>query len=160
MATSTLPAKLGPSAVALTAGAETVVLLEADPVFAALTLRAASTANFGGQPSTSLDQAVNRLGINAVRTLLVQAAARSIFECSDRAINQRMAQVWTHSVGVAVMGVGNTLGFDPGMVAGAVVSGGGATMVHVCTAGDSHQPVRTVFLLRFFSEVFPECVFD
>ena len=80
-----------------------VALLEADPVFAALTLRAASTANFGGQAAGNLDTAVSRLGINALRTMLVQAAARSIFECSDRAINQRLAQVWTHSVGVAVM---------------------------------------------------------
>jgi putative nucleotidyltransferase with HDIG domain len=80
-----------------------VALLEADPVFAALVLRAASTANFGGQAAGNLDTAVSRLGINALRTMLVQAAARSIFECSDRAINQRLAQVWTHSVGVAVM---------------------------------------------------------
>lgn len=80
-----------------------VALLEADPVFAALVLRAASTANFGGQAAGNLDTAVSRLGINALRTMLVQAAARSIFECRDRAINQRLAQVWTHSVGVAVM---------------------------------------------------------
>lgn len=80
-----------------------VALLEADPVFAALVLRAASTANFGGQAASNLDTAVSRLGINALRTMLVQAAARSIFECRDRAINQRLAQVWTHSVGVAVM---------------------------------------------------------
>ena len=80
-----------------------VVLLEADPVFAALILRAAATANFGGQAATSLDQAVTRLGINAVRTLLIQAAARSIFESKDRTINQRLAQVWKHSIAVAVM---------------------------------------------------------
>ena len=80
-----------------------VALLEADPVFAVLVLRAASTANFGGQAAGSLDTAVTRLGINALRTLLIQAAARSIFESSDRSINQRLAQVWTHSIGVAVM---------------------------------------------------------
>lgn len=80
-----------------------VALLEADPVFAALVLRAASTANFGAQAATSLDMAVTRLGLNSLRTLLVQAAARSIFESSDRGINQRLALVWKHSVAVAVM---------------------------------------------------------
>ncbi|MBP8805141.1 MAG: HDOD domain-containing protein [Kofleriaceae bacterium] len=78
-------------------------LLESDPVFAALVLRAASTANFGGQPAASLEQAIGRLGLNSLRSLLIQAAARAIFESSDRAINQRMALVWKHSVAVAVM---------------------------------------------------------
>lgn len=78
-------------------------LLESDPVFAALVLKAASSAAFGGQVARSLDQATSRLGINALRTLLHQASARSLFESGDRQIATRLASVWKHSVAVAVM---------------------------------------------------------
>ncbi|MCE9574668.1 MAG: HDOD domain-containing protein [Deltaproteobacteria bacterium] len=78
-------------------------LLEGDPVFAALVLKAASAAAFGGQAVRSLEQASTRLGINALKSLLLQASARSLFESPDRQIAARLANVWKHSVAVAVM---------------------------------------------------------
>lgn len=80
-----------------------IILLESDPVFAALVLKAASTAQYGGNAVKSLEQAASRLGINALRTLLLQAAARSLFESPDKQIQARLAGVWRHSVAVAVM---------------------------------------------------------
>ena len=78
-------------------------LLEGDPVFAALVLKAASAAAFGGQAVRSLEQASTRLGINALKSLLLHASARSLFESPDRQIAARLADVWKHSVAVAVM---------------------------------------------------------
>lgn len=80
-----------------------VMVLETDPVFAAQVSRAASTAAFGGQPARSVDAAINRLGLNALRVVLTQAAARTLFESRDRAIAARLGQVWKHSVAVAML---------------------------------------------------------
>lgn len=80
-----------------------VAALETDPVFAAQITRAASTAAFGGQPVRSLEAAINRLGTNQMRTVLTQAAARSLFETSNKAIAGRLALLWKHSVAVAVL---------------------------------------------------------
>lgn len=78
-------------------------LLETDPVFAALVLRAASAAAYGGNAVTSLDAAANRLGVTGLRQVLMQAAARTAFESHDRSITQRLALVWKHSVAVALL---------------------------------------------------------
>ncbi len=80
-----------------------VALLETDPVFAAQIIRAASTVAFGAQPARSLDVAVGRLGMSQLRTVLTQAAARGLFETRSTAIAARLAQVWKHSVGVALL---------------------------------------------------------
>lgn len=80
-----------------------VMVLETDPVFAAQVSRAASTAAFGGQPARSLDAAINRLGLNALRVVVTQAAARTLFESRDRGIAVRLNQVWKHSVAVAML---------------------------------------------------------
>lgn len=78
-------------------------LLEVDPVYAALVLKAASAAAFGGDAVRSLEQAAARLGINALRSLMLQASARSLFQSPDRQISTRLTNVWRHSVAVAVM---------------------------------------------------------
>lgn len=80
-----------------------VVLLEADPVFSALVLKVSGTAQYGGQACRTIEQAVNRLGMNGLRTVLLQAAARQLFDSRDRAITQRLTALWRHSVAVGVL---------------------------------------------------------
>lgn len=80
-----------------------VVLLEADPVFAAIVLKVSGTAQYGGQACRTIEQAVNRLGMNALRSLLLQSAARQLFDSRDRAITQRLTALWRHSVAVGVL---------------------------------------------------------
>ncbi|HVV87897.1 MAG TPA: HDOD domain-containing protein [Kofleriaceae bacterium] len=77
--------------------------LETSPLFALQVVRAASIAALGGQPVRSLEAAINRLGVNQLRVVLTQAAARSLFESRDRAIAGRLSQVWQHSVAVAIL---------------------------------------------------------
>ena len=84
-------------------GKKLTAALETDPVFAAQVTRAASTAAFGGQPVRSLEAAINRLGTAQLRTVLTQAAARSLFESTNKAISARLALLWKHSVAVAVL---------------------------------------------------------
>ena len=92
--------------------------LETDPLFSAQVVRAASIAALGGQPVRSLEMAVNRLGVNQLRSVLTQAAARSLFETRDRNIAARLAQVWKHSVAVAMLArdVGAVMRLDDGEI--------------------------------------------
>lgn len=78
-------------------------LLEVDPVFAAVVLRAASTAAYGGTAVKSLDVACSRLGVGNLKNVLMTAAAHTAFESKDRAIGQRLGVVWKHSIAVAVL---------------------------------------------------------
>lgn len=78
-------------------------MLETDPVFAALVLRAASSAAYGGNAVRSLEVATTRLGLANLRTVLLQAAAHTAFESTDRQISKRLALVWKHSVAVAIL---------------------------------------------------------
>lgn len=80
-----------------------VMVLETDPVFAAQVSRAASTAAFGGQPARSLDAAISRLGLDTLRVVVTQAAAKSLFETPNRQIAARLDLVWKHSVAVAIL---------------------------------------------------------
>jgi putative nucleotidyltransferase with HDIG domain len=80
-----------------------VLVLETDPVFAAQVTRAASTAAFGGHAARSLDAAISRLGIDTLRVVVTQAAARALFTSKDRGIATRLDQVWRHSVAVAIL---------------------------------------------------------
>ena len=61
-----------------------VAVLETDPLFAAQVSRAASTAAFGGQPARSLEAAINRLGTNTLRMVVMEASARSLFKSRDK----------------------------------------------------------------------------
>ncbi len=80
-----------------------VLVLQTDPLFAAQVSRAASTAAFGGQPARSLEAAVNRLGLDRLRVVVTQAAARSLFATKNRDIAARLDQIWKHSVAVALV---------------------------------------------------------
>ena len=78
-------------------------LLESDPVFAALVVRAASAAAYGGAAVRTLDAATARLGVSTLRQVLMQAAAHVAFESHDRNIGKRLHLVWKHSLAVAVL---------------------------------------------------------
>ncbi len=80
-----------------------IAVLETDPVFSAQVIKAASSAAFGGQSARTLETAISRLGFGQLRTVLTQAAARTLFETPNRAIATRLALVWKHSLAVAVL---------------------------------------------------------
>jgi putative nucleotidyltransferase with HDIG domain len=78
--------------------------LELDPVLAARVLRLASSAGMGGgQAITSVEQAVTRVGAQKLKTLLVDASARRLFESRDPRISEAFRQLWEHSLAVALL---------------------------------------------------------
>jgi len=78
--------------------------IEADPLLAARVLRLAnSAARATLEPARSVLQAVTRLGAGEMRSFVIEAAARPIFESHDRAIGDLGRALWSHSVAVALL---------------------------------------------------------
>jgi putative nucleotidyltransferase with HDIG domain len=79
-----------------------VAQLEAEPLLAATVLYAGSSASFGGS-STRLEQAVGRLGVQRLKTMIVEYASRELFQSTDRKISDANRKVWEHSIAVALL---------------------------------------------------------
>jgi putative nucleotidyltransferase with HDIG domain len=78
--------------------------LEAEPVLALLVTRAANSASHarsGGMQA--LDQAVVRIGVRPLRTLITEYAVNELFESSNRQIKDANRRVWEHSLVVALL---------------------------------------------------------
>ena len=76
--------------------------IAAEPVLAATVMRAANAAAYGSAVK-GLDQAVQRLGQQKLKTLVIEFASRQLFESTDRAIADAAKRVWSHSVAVAIL---------------------------------------------------------
>jgi putative nucleotidyltransferase with HDIG domain len=77
--------------------------LELDPMLAARVLRMASSAALGGQSISNVEQAVARVGAHKLKTLLVDASARKLFESRDARIAEAFQKLWEHSLAVAML---------------------------------------------------------
>ncbi len=83
---------------------DAVPIIETDPVVAARILRAANSAAHGGmERAKSIGQAVTRLGVERLKTLLMEIAAQRLFESRDPRIAEACRGVWDHSLAVAML---------------------------------------------------------
>lgn len=81
-----------------------VAVLEQDPPLAARVLRlATSAAMAGGGNIKTIEQAVNRVGAQRVRALLLEASAMKVFESRDPRIAGAFKATWEHSLAVAML---------------------------------------------------------
>ncbi len=79
-------------------------VLEQDPVLTARVLRTATGAALGAAPAKlSLVEALSRIGSKPLRTMLVEAAAKTIFVSRNPRIAQATKGLWAHSVAVAIL---------------------------------------------------------
>jgi len=79
-------------------------VLEGDPVLVAQLLRMANSAAYGGMaPSRTIDEALSRLGMQRLKTLIIEASAHKLFESKDPRIAASSQVVWRHSVAVALL---------------------------------------------------------
>jgi putative nucleotidyltransferase with HDIG domain len=77
--------------------------LERDPLLAAQVMRAANSAAFAGRTATTVHQAAARLGVQKLKTLVIELTARSLFQSRDPRISSACNSVWLHSRAVAVL---------------------------------------------------------
>lgn len=79
-------------------------LMESDPVLTAQLLKVVNSAAMAGrEPIRSLLQAVTRMGAQKLRSFLIEASARKVFESNDARIAQACAGLWQHAVAVAIL---------------------------------------------------------
>ncbi|MEO8840352.1 MAG: HDOD domain-containing protein [Kofleriaceae bacterium] len=77
--------------------------LEREPLLVASILRSSMTAARGGATVKTLDQAVSSLGLQKLKSLLVEFMTRQLFRSTDKRIQAATVKVWEHSVAVAVL---------------------------------------------------------
>jgi putative nucleotidyltransferase with HDIG domain len=79
------------------------VELGREPLLVASILRSSMTAAQGGSNVKTLDQAVSSLGLQKLKSLLVEFMTRQLFRSTDKRIQAATTKVWQHSVAVAVL---------------------------------------------------------
>jgi len=80
-------------------------IVEKDPLLAAQVMRAANSAAMATrEPAKTILNALSRLGVDKLRTLLVEVSAHKVFESKDQRIAQACRGLWDHSLAVAALG--------------------------------------------------------
>jgi putative nucleotidyltransferase with HDIG domain len=81
--------------------------LERDPLVASRLLRVVNSPTYAGRERiSSVRQAVNRLGIQPLRALLLELSARQIFVSRNPEIRRIFRQLWEHCVAVGALSRG------------------------------------------------------
>ncbi len=79
-------------------------LVATDAALSARLLQVANSPLYGGRVTIdSIQQAITRLGIRMVRTLVVNLAMKQIFQPTTSELDQRLRQLWGESVQVAAL---------------------------------------------------------
>lgn len=79
-------------------------IIERDTIIAARVLRAANSVQHGSmERAKSLPQALTRLGVDRLRTVLIEVSANRLFESRDARIAEATKGLWTHSLAVAML---------------------------------------------------------
>jgi putative nucleotidyltransferase with HDIG domain len=118
---------------------DAATLVEREPVVTARALRLANSAAFAaGTKPLNLGEALARLGVKTLKSLLVEAAAQKVFVSRDPKIAEAVRGLWVHSVAVA------TLARDLAAIVGGTDSDGAylAGLLH-----DVGKPVTAAILL-------------
>jgi putative nucleotidyltransferase with HDIG domain len=83
---------------------EAATVIERDPILTAQILKMSNSAGMASrEPVQSILQAVTRFGVQKLRTFLIEASARKIFESRDTRIVEAARGVWEHSLAVAML---------------------------------------------------------
>jgi putative nucleotidyltransferase with HDIG domain len=82
-------------------------IISKDPIIAPQVMRRARSALLGRSGGAkTLDQAVTRLGVRALRELILNVSAYQLFQSKDPKIRKLTKSLWDHSVAVAVLSRG------------------------------------------------------
>lgn len=79
-------------------------VLETDPIISARILRIANSAAYATRESAlSINQAVSRLGMTTLESVLVEVNAQGVFASKNKEINAACQRLWEHSLGTAMV---------------------------------------------------------
>jgi len=79
-------------------------IIAKDPIIAPQVMRRANSAMMSRSNATkTLDQAVTRLGVRALRELIMNVSAHQLFQSKNASIRKHTKSLWDHSVAVAVV---------------------------------------------------------
>ena len=79
-------------------------ILENDPLVSARVLRLANSAAYASRESAiSVSQAVSRLGMRTLETILIEVSASGVFASKNKEINAACQHLWEHSLATGML---------------------------------------------------------
>jgi HD-like signal output (HDOD) protein len=79
-------------------------VLENDPLVSARVLRLSNSAAYASRESAiSVSQAVSRLGMRTLETILIEVSASGVFASKNKEINAACQQLWEHSLATGML---------------------------------------------------------
>ena len=83
---------------------ELAATVEKDPLIASRLLRVVNSPTYGGrEPITSIENAINRLGMKPFRIILIELSAREVFVSKNPRIRQAFRGIWEHCLAVGML---------------------------------------------------------
>ncbi len=120
-------------------------IIQNDPVISARTVQVANSAMYmTSQPVQTIQRAVQRIGLRAMRTIVISVTLRNLYSAKSPLIKKRMKEYYQHSVRVGVVShvlTKHIKGFDPeqAFLAGLIHDIG---MVPVLVRADNHDEIK------------------
>ncbi|MFK5913424.1 MAG: HDOD domain-containing protein [Woeseiaceae bacterium] len=121
-------------------------IIQADPMISARAVQVANSAMYAGSQSVqTIKRAVQRIGLRAMRAIVMSVALKNLYTANSTFIKKRMAEYYQHSIRVGVVCQVLTKqikGFDPeqAFLAGLIHDIG---IVPILIKADSHEEIRT-----------------
>lgn len=121
-------------------------IIQSDPIISARAVQVANSAMYAGSQSVqTIKRAVQRIGLRAMRAIVMSVALKNLYTAKSTFIKKRMAAYYQHSIRVGVVCQVLTKqikGFDPeqAFLAGLIHDIG---IVPILIKADSHEEIRT-----------------
>lgn len=120
-------------------------IIQIDPMIAARAVQVANSAMYSGsQPVQTINRAVQRIGLRAMRAIVMSVTIRNLYTAKSPLIKKRMSTYYHHSIRVGVLShvlSKKIKGFDPeqAFLAGLIHDIG---IVPILIRADSHDDIK------------------
>ena len=78
-------------------------IIQTDPMISARAVQVANSAMYGGQPVQTIKRAVQRIGLRAMRAIVMSVTIRNLYKAESALIKKRMKTYYHHSIRVGVI---------------------------------------------------------
>ncbi|MDH5601739.1 MAG: HDOD domain-containing protein [Gammaproteobacteria bacterium] len=119
-------------------------IIQIDPMIAARAVQVANSAMYAGQPVQTIKRAVQRIGLRAMRAIVMSVTIRNLYHAHSPLVKKRMKTYYHHSIRVGVLSraiAKKVKGFDPeqAFLAGLIHDIG---IVPILIRADKHDEIK------------------
>lgn len=126
---------------------EAVEIIHVDPPIVAKLIQVANSSLYGSSsPITNCHDAVNRIGLDATRNLVMSISMKQLFQCKDKDLMKSMQAIWRNSLltsslsFVLAQECSSTISPEDAMLAGLIADIGAIPLLHFAEQSPEHYP--------------------